>query len=255
MRLRLLAARAITGGPMTLEPPEPDEGQDPDGNDLHPVGFARVGTLPLASRNAEEVARAAEASTSHMPPGYCLVWSRTRALIDARYGTASIAWANAADRRYDRNPPRGAFAYWTGGSKGYGHIAVSLGGGLIRSTDADGAGSVATRHLDWFDTYWPSLTYVGWADNTNGVRVPGVIGDWFDMATQAELRAELAPLLTKLDTLTERTEGLRLTLAEITAGLSAIDLELDGLARSTQVAKAREQIRQLRLLVEAQAAG
>lgn len=241
---------------MIPEPPQPDDGQDPDGNDLHPVGFARVTTLPLASRNAEEVARAAEVSTSHMPPGYCLVWSRTRALIDSRYGTAAIAWANASDRRYDRNPPRGAFCYWTGGSKGYGHIAVSLGGGLIRSTDADGAGSVATRSLAWFDTYWSSLNYVGWADNVNGVRVPGVIErDWFDMATQAELRAELAPLLTRLDTLTERTEGLRVTLTEITSGLAAIDLELDSLARSAQVAKAREQIRQLRTLVEAQAAG
>lgn len=239
---------------MTDLVPEPPSGdsQDPDGNDLHPVGFARVTTLPLATRDAEQVARAAEESTAFEPPGFCLIWSRTRALIPARFGTAAIAWANASDRHPDRNPPRGAFCYWTGGSKGFGHIAVSLGGGLIRSTDANGPGTVATRPLAWFGTNWPSLTYVGWADNTNGVRVPGVIErDWFDMATQAELRAELAPLLARLDTLTERTEGLRLTLAEISSGLGSIDLELDGLARSAQVAKLREQVRGLRTLIEA----
>ena len=139
--------------------------------------------------DAEQTARNAEA-VSHNIVGHCLQWCRQRAGIPARDGTAAIAWANAERRHTDRAVPRGGFAFWTGGSKGYGHIAIGLGDGLVRSTDADGAGHVATRELGWFDVNWPDLTYAGWADNVNGVTVPGV-GDWFDMATEAELRALL----------------------------------------------------------------
>lgn len=63
-------------------------------------------------------------------------------------------------------------AYWTGGSQGYGHIAVGVGGGRVRSTDANGAGNVATRTLAWFDAAWPSIDYAGWAWNVNGVEIP-----------------------------------------------------------------------------------
>lgn len=202
-------------------------------------------------RDAEATARSAEAETTNVP-GMCLQWSRQRADIPARWGTAAIAWANAERRHADRNAPRGAFVFWTGGSKGFGHIAVSLGGGNVRSTDAGGSGLVATRSIAWFAANWPSQTYAGWTDNVNGVTVPGVIErDWFDMASLAELRAELAPLQNKLDTLTERTDGLRVTLGEVGTALAAIDLELDGLASRDQVAKVRSQIRDLRALVTA----
>ena len=136
---------------------------------------------------AEQTARNAEAIATNRV-GMCLQWCRQRANIPALHGTAAIAAGNAMNMHRDRNIPRGAFAYWVGGSSGAGHIAIGLGNGLLRSTDADGAGRVATRDLSWFDTNWPDLTYVGWADNVNGETVPGV-GDWFDMATEAELRA------------------------------------------------------------------
>jgi hypothetical protein len=59
----------------------------------------------------------------------------------------------------------------------------------VRSTDAGGSGRIATRRLSWFDRNWPSLNYVGWTDNVNGVTVPGVFGDWVDMADKEDLRA------------------------------------------------------------------
>ena len=136
---------------------------------------------------AEQTATNAEHATTNRV-GMCLQQCRTWAGIPAKWGTAAIAARNATDMHRNRDIPRGGFAYWVGGSSGAGHIAVGLGNGLLRSTDADGPGHVATRSLDWFDTNWPDLIYVGWADNVNGVTVPGV-GDWFDMATEAELRA------------------------------------------------------------------
>lgn len=205
-------------------------------------------------RNAEDTARAAEADDYNLP-GYCLQQCRQWADIPARYGTASFAWFAVDRPQRDRNPPRGAFVFWTGGSKGYGHIAVSLGNGLVRSTDAGGTGRVATRTIAWFEVNWPSQNYVGWADNVNGVTVPGVIDtrDGFDMADLADLRtvvdARVDPLEQKVDaldrkieTLLERTEGLRLTHNEIVATLDALVEEVSDDATKAQVQRARDRV-------------
>lgn len=66
--------------------------------------------------------------------------------------------------------------YWLGGSRGHGHIAVSLGGGRVRSSDAGGRGIVATVPLGWVEQMW-NLPYAGWADNVNDRQIPGVEGD------------------------------------------------------------------------------
>lgn len=125
-------------------------------------------------RSAEQTARSAESVDSN-DPGYCLQWCRERADIPAVYPDASTAWRHAVHRhKGDRHPPRGAMVYWVGGSSGYGHIAVAIGNDLVRSTDANGSGNVATRSLDWFERSWPSITFVGWADNVNDVIIPGV---------------------------------------------------------------------------------
>lgn len=126
-------------------------------------------------RNAEETARSAEASTSN-GVGMCLQWSRERATIPALHPDAATAWKHAVHRhKKDRNPPRGAMVYWTGGSKGYGHIAVSLGNGKIRSSDAGGSGKPATVALTWPEQRW-GMPYAGWADNVNDRVIPGVGG-------------------------------------------------------------------------------
>lgn len=124
-------------------------------------------------RDAEATAKNAEQSTSN-DPGYCLQWSRQRADIAALFPDATTAWQHAMHRHPgDRNPPRGAMCYWTGGSNGYGHIAPALGGGKIRSSDAGGRGKPATVDLSWPEQHW-GLPYAGWADNVNDVVIPGV---------------------------------------------------------------------------------
>jgi hypothetical protein len=126
---------------------------------------------------AEQTARNAEKDNTN-DPGMCLQQCRVWAGINAKYPDASTAWRNANNRHPgDRTSiPRGAAVYWTGGSKGYGHIAISIGKGLVRSTDANGTGRVASRPIAGFDSSWPSLKYAGWADNINEVTIPGADG-------------------------------------------------------------------------------
>lgn len=121
--------------------------------------------------DAETGARNSEADTSN-DPGYCQQQTRMWSGINSLYPDASTAWRNTNDRHPgDRNPPRGAHVFWTGGSKGYGHVAMSLGGGRVRSTDAGGAGRVATVDLGWVESAW-GLPYAGWAWDNNEVTIP-----------------------------------------------------------------------------------
>lgn len=130
-------------------------------------------------RNAEQTASNAEQTTTNKP-GMCLQWSRERATIASLYPDAATAWANAKNRHHgDRNPPRGAMVYWTGGASGYGHIAVALGNGKVRSTDSGGSGKPATVDIGWPEAHW-GLPYAGWADNVNNVQIPGVGGSGKD---------------------------------------------------------------------------
>jgi hypothetical protein len=121
--------------------------------------------------DAETTARNAEQTTTN-DAGMCLQWSRQRAAIASKYGDAATAWRNTnSPHPGDRNPPRGAMAYWTGGSHGYGHIAPSVGGGDVRSTDAGGKGRVATVDVGWPEGAW-GLTYAGWAWDVNETTIP-----------------------------------------------------------------------------------
>ncbi len=59
--------------------------------------------------------------------------------------------------------PRGAVVWWTGGSQGYGHVAISAGGGQIVSSDAPSFdGSVGVVPLSWFEAHWPGVHLGGW---------------------------------------------------------------------------------------------
>ena len=128
----------------------------------------------LAPSNAVETLRSAARSDSY-EPGHCLEWSRERADIPAVYPDAATAWTHASGKRPgDRRPPAGAAVYWTGGSQGYGHIAISVGGGRVRSTDAPGQGRVATVPLRWVEREW-GLRYAGWSNSINGYTIPGVV--------------------------------------------------------------------------------
>lgn len=85
--------------------------------------------------------------------------------------SASIAWSEADYKHAgDRNPPAGALVYWTGGSKGFGHAAISDGKGNIYTTHV--GGRVRLMPLSSLDG--GKLRYEGWSEDTNNVRVPGL---------------------------------------------------------------------------------
>jgi hypothetical protein len=150
----------------------------------HAAGRARS---PLRTVSAKEAARAVDVapsdaretvqaalSSDYNQPGHCLEWARERADIPPLYDDAATAWVNATGKRPgDRHPPVGAAVYWTGGSSGYGHIAISVGHGKVRSSDAGGEGRVDTVGVDWAEKKW-GLRYAGWSDSINGYTIPGV---------------------------------------------------------------------------------
>jgi hypothetical protein len=107
--------------------------------------------------------------------GMCLKQTRIWYEIPSKYGDAATAWyATKYYKQGDRNPPRGAPVWWTGGSSGYGHIGMSLGNGKVRSTDAAGSGKVGTKDLSWFENNW-GLTYKGWSADVNDVVIPELL--------------------------------------------------------------------------------
>lgn len=129
--------------------------------------------------NREVAARLAEASNSNVP-GTCQAWTRNKFNAPSAGDQDHDGDADAVDgwksepvrsRHGDRNPPRGVPVAWSGGSKGHGHRAVSLGNGKIRTTDGNGAGVVATRDLNWPEVHW-GLNYLGWSDTMDGFPIP-----------------------------------------------------------------------------------
>ena len=81
------------------------------------------------------------------------------------YTSAASHWASIpSSMRHpgNTNPPAGALVFWTGGSHGYGHVAISLGNGKIASTDIRRHGQVDVVPLSEIHQRW-GLSYAGWA--------------------------------------------------------------------------------------------
>lgn len=105
--------------------------------------------------------------------GWCL--STVQSAFDAShlYPNAASAWHSQTGKHHGDKPPRGGVVYWTGGSHGYGHIAIALGDDMILSTDLPNWGSIGRVHLHTPRTSW-GLHYVGWTDHMNGVPIQGL---------------------------------------------------------------------------------
>jgi hypothetical protein len=116
--------------------------------------------------------------------GMCLQFVRTCFGVGSRYGSASIGWRHTK-YRHTSVPPPGVPVWWTGGSRGFGHIAISVGGGYVRSTDFPGSGRVGKVAIKTLTRRWRQ-TYRGWSEDINGVRV------WRPTAARAPARAPAA---------------------------------------------------------------
>lgn len=130
------------------------------------------------------------------PPGVVGMCARTCWLaLGGDYGNPpawSAADANAvyykviSSKRFFRTaPPRGALVIWRYGR--HGHVAISLGDGLILTTDpSTGMGRVGVESID-YPKKWGATSYI-WTDQYNGVRFAVAGPDKEDgMATASEI--------------------------------------------------------------------
>jgi cell wall-associated NlpC family hydrolase len=101
----------------------------------------------------------------------CLAFVRTRYELPKRQHTAIRAWSAARHKhRHDRYPPAGVPVFWSGGSHRHGHVAISLGHGMIISTDLPRTGHVTRTRLSTVERRW-GLHYLGWTEDLEGVRI------------------------------------------------------------------------------------
>jgi cell wall-associated NlpC family hydrolase len=101
----------------------------------------------------------------------CLAFVRTRYGLPKRESTAIGAWRDARHKhRHDRNPPPGVPIFWYGGSHRAGHVAISLGRGMIISTDFPHTGHIARVRLSAVRRHW-GLRYLGWTEDLEGRRI------------------------------------------------------------------------------------
>ena len=122
----------------------------------------------VATSASEAVANANAYSSCE--PGMCLKYTRTWLEIPSYYGSASDAWDGALFRHEgDRNPPAGAPVFYRGGQ--HGHVALSVGGGKVRTTDRPSSGKVSTVPLADIEHAW-GYPYEGWTEDLNGVSIP-----------------------------------------------------------------------------------
>jgi len=106
-------------------------------------------------------------------PGFCLRYVRTAYGVDPFFASAADAWRGATAKHRVKSGmqvPRGAPVYWTGGSQGFGHIAIATGNGGCWSTDAGGSGVVAKVNIDELTQRF-NIDFQGWAEDVNKVRV------------------------------------------------------------------------------------
>ena len=105
--------------------------------------------------------------------GYCLIFVRSAFGVGPKFSTAAKAWFGAQHKHAaseGRGIPRGVPVFWTGGSHGYGHVALSRGDGTCWTTDFVRSGKVDVAHIDQITSGW-NLRLAGWSEDINGVRV------------------------------------------------------------------------------------
>jgi cell wall-associated NlpC family hydrolase len=119
---------------------------------------------------------AARTQSQHGPAfgvGECLMRVHDCYGIGALFPDAAAAWAGAKVKHHTSDPtaiPRGYPVWWTGGSKGFGHVAISAGNGMCWSTDILRPGFFDLVAIDRIRTQW-GLALVGWSEDVNGVKV------------------------------------------------------------------------------------
>lgn len=129
-------------------------------------------------------ALAAAMSESNNPSrnwrGLCMMFTRKMYAVGAvgdydgdGDADAVDGWKSARHKHPTKNPhdiPRGVPVFWSGGRNGYGHAAISVGGGQMWSTDIMRNGKVDLAPISAVRRQW-GLELLGWTEDINGVRL------------------------------------------------------------------------------------
>lgn len=128
------------------------------------------------------------------------------------FETAAQHWYSSPGKHKDGVPPVGTLVFWTGGSTGAGHVAISLGGGLVASTDILRNGKVDVVSIDYINARWGNLNYQGWAN-------PYFYGQRFKPAgTDAELNARINYAANESESYSPGTSTRGATVPDATGG-------------------------------------
>jgi cell wall-associated NlpC family hydrolase len=90
--------------------------------------------------------------------------------VGSKFPSAIKAWEGATIKHRGRDPRPGFPVFFSGGR--FGHIALSLGGDKIRTTDWPSKGRVGTTTIGELERRWGKV-YVGWTEDLNGHRLSG----------------------------------------------------------------------------------
>ena len=116
-------------------------------------------------RTAKEAAAFFKAKDTNRV-GMCL-WHVQDAFLAPHVQPNAISQWRASKKKHSggRTPRLGAPVFYEGGQ--HGHVAIYVGNGRVRSTDAGGSGRMATVSLNWFASAW-GYKYLGWTGDIGG---------------------------------------------------------------------------------------
>lgn len=128
--------------------------------------------MPTASRTPEEAVaamRELHEKNTFVGVGECLHTCRTAWGLPGGSPSAAAQWESIPHSHRHFGPaPLGAPIFWTGGSVGYGHIALSDGHGSVWSTDLPVEAHVGLVSVPSVIESWPNHQLAGWSSMLEG---------------------------------------------------------------------------------------
>jgi hypothetical protein len=132
--------------------------------------------MPMASRTPQEAVAAMQllhTDNVNVGVGECLHTCRTAWGLPGGSPSAAAQWESIpASHKHSGPAPLGAPIFWTGGSEGFGHIALSNGKGSVWSTDLPVNAHVGLVSVDQVIRSWPNHRLAGWASMLEGYDLP-----------------------------------------------------------------------------------
>lgn len=130
-------------------------------------------TATRSAANAAAAMKELHDKNANVGVGACLHTCRTAWGLPGGSPDAATQWHSIPPEHRRNGPaPLGAPVFWTGGSHGYGHIAISDGLGSVWSTDLPTSSRVGHIPVDVVVKSWSNHQLVGWSTMLEGYLLP-----------------------------------------------------------------------------------